>query len=186
MTKRHWYLVGLLLTGSCLLFTGLLLVVFFVAFVVIAFSSEWTVENRTNEQLWVTPLAMSSRSPVALPNYATRFPTHTLGEVPIQPGDSANFFIDAYVESDCPALGLVIRTSEGEHHFQTSKHNKRYVIDDLSTLPRATSEMVVAWEIARQPRYFGIRLLVVATLGLGAPIIFLVLRRNYRKLNQST
>lgn len=184
MTKRHWVVAGLIVTAPCLLCTALLFVIVFVASIVIMFSSEWAVDNRTSEPLWVTPLASGSHRPVPLPNYSSRFPINTLGEVSIQPGECTRFFIDAYVESDCPALGLVVRTSNEEYFFRASSRDNQYVLDDLTKLPRANAEMISAWERARTRVDFGIPFLIITTLGLVAPVVFLRLRRSYRSLKK--
>lgn len=183
--KRRWILAGLVLTAPCLVLTALLIIFALIAIVVVIFSSEWVVENRTVEPVWVTPMGMGSRSPVLIPHYSTRLPTHANGDVLVHPGSKTKLIVDGWAEMDSSPLGLVVNTGNGEYRYDKWTPNGLYVLHDLSALSPAREDMLAVLRLSRSPRYFDIRFFLIIGLGVVAPFGFLYLRRAYRKLKPS-
>src|SRR4051794_32927686 len=116
----------LLAVARVLCNVGLLCTAFLVLIVLqtvggLAFNHEWSVENRTDEPLWVMPLnkhhgrfGLQQEQVGYLAHYPTGFSVALLsdrGEILVEPQSGREFMIDFWQHSDNPAVGMLVRSA---------------------------------------------------------------------------
>ena len=190
-TKRILLRIALIATTPFLLFTGLWCLFFFntVNPMQIMFITDFEVENRTLQPVWVTPIGtFRSGGKTVLPQFSAPFPaipTWRSRDLGIAPGERRRIYYDW---DDINFSEIVIRDSVGvlrnlvvDHRPPTDAYyaNKAdlYRIDNLLVLPMATP--VVAAALAPSPRRFIFWTFAIA--GLVAPFPFVWLRRRLRE-----
>lgn len=180
--RRRWVVAGLLLTIPLLLPTccTLLVLVNSVNPMQLAFLTEFRVENRTDQTLWITPVGtVLSGQKHALPRYAAKFPAFPAfetGETRVEPGQAAricydwddiNFTEIAVRGADGAWRQLVVDPSPPKDGYYANRQDA-YAIESLASLPAASGEVLRAAQGTGTNRIW-----ILASAGLIGPALFL-------------
>ena len=155
----------------------------------LTFISNFEVENKTQQPLWITPIGttLSGRKSV-LPQFIPfpAIPVLHSRELKIEPEqrrrihydwDDINISEIAIRDSTGVLRCFVIDSSPPTRAYYANKKDL-YAIDDFQRLPMATPTVAAA--AAQNPRRFVFPILAVA--GIVAPFVFRSLRRRLREL----
>lgn len=158
------------------------------------FITEFEIENRTDQAVWVTPVGtFRSGGKSVLPQFLAPFPAIPAwrsGHLRIDPGgkrriyydwDDINFSEIAIRDSSGLLRNLVVDPNPPTDQYYANRDDL-YSIDNIHSLPNAPAGVHTA--VAPNSRRF--IFWTLAILGLVAPFLFRWLRRQLREIPQTS